>query len=278
MAETLHPFTTSDGYIVHYRHDAPVGPAKARMVLLHGIQSHGGWYRRSCQRIASAGIDVYFMDRRGCGQHEQNRGDAIRFRRLLDDIAEFIKTLPTDVPIVLAGISWGGKLATAFNYRHPGLVQKIALLCPGLFPKVTPSFWSRFWIGRCAFRNPTKMFPIPLNDPELFTASVSAQEMIRNDKLALREATARMMFQSFCLDIYIKRAWKRINVPTLLMLAEHDRIINNDKTRRFVNKFRTPKNTIIEYKNAHHTLEFEPEDHPFVNDLVKWTLVPNNGD
>ncbi len=269
MADARHPFTASDGYTVHYRHYEPAGEPTARVVFLHGIQSHGGWYTRSCAEIAAAGFDVYFLDRRGCGRNQEARGDARRFRRLQDDIAEFIKTLPTDKPIILAGISWGGKLAAAFPYRAPGMVQKIALLCPGLFPKITPGFLQRLWIGRCALRRPTKMFPIPLNDPELFTASPEGQAMIRNDPLVLREATARMMFQSVGLDIYLKRAWKHVKVPTLLMLAEHDRIIDNAKTRKYVEKFPGGA-TVLEYPGAHHTLELEGPGHPFVGDFIAW--------
>ena len=160
MADPLHPFTVSDGYVIHYRHFRPTDSPRGRVVFLHGIQSHGGWYGRSCAEIASAGFDVYFMDRRGCGHNREHRGDSGRFRRWLDDIAEFVKTLPTDVPITLAGISWGGKLAAAFPHRHPGLVQKIALLCPGFFPKVSPGLFTKLRIARCALRRPTQMFPI----------------------------------------------------------------------------------------------------------------------
>jgi alpha-beta hydrolase superfamily lysophospholipase len=53
------------------------------------------------------------------------------------------------------------------------------------------------------------------------------------------------------------------------MLAEHDRIIDNAKTRRFAEKFPGPKE-VIEYPGAHHTLEFEPDGHPFVGDLLRW--------
>ena len=113
------------------------------------------------------------------------------------------------------------------------------------------------------------MFPIPLNDPALFTESEHWRKFLRDDPLALHEATARMMFQSNSLDIYLRRAWRGVKVPTLLMLAEHDRIIINEKTRKYVNKFRCQKQ-IIEYPGSHHTLEFEPEGHPFVTDLLSW--------
>lgn len=269
MAEPLHPFTTSDGQTVHYRHYEADAAPRGRVVFLHGIQSHGGWYGRSCRELAGAGLEVFFLDRRGCGHNRERRGDAGSFRRLLDDVGEFVKTLPTDRPITLAGISWGGKLAGAFPFRHPGLVQKIALLCPGFFPKVSPGLLSKALIARCALTNPARMFPIPLNDPELFTASPAGREMIRNDPLALREATARMLFQSAALDIYLRRASKRVNIPTLLMLAGRDRIIDNDRTRRFVEGFRTDK-TILEYPDSHHTLELEEPGHPFVGDLIRW--------
>lgn len=269
MAEKLYPFTTSDGALVHYRRYETTEAPRGRIVFLHGIQSHGGWYGRSCRQLAAHGLEVFFLDRRGCGHNRENRGDARSFRRLLDDVAEFVKTLPQDKPITLAGISWGGKLATAFPYRHPGVVQKIALLCPGLFPKVSPSFREKWAIARSALFRPTRLFPIPLNDPELFTASPAGQQMIREDPLALREATARMLFQSAALDIFLQRAWKGVDVPTLLMLGELDRIIDNEPTRRFVEKFRAPT-TIIEYPNSHHTLEFEDPGHPFVGDLIRF--------
>jgi alpha-beta hydrolase superfamily lysophospholipase len=156
-----------------------------------------------------------------------------------------------------------------FQYRHPGLVDGLALLCPGFFPVIRPSFFQRLWIGRCALRAPTRLFPIPLNDPALFTESEQWREFLRNDPLSLHEATARMLFQSNSLDIYLRRAKRRVKIPTLLMLAERDRIIDNAKTRRFEAKFRGPKQ-VIEYPGAHHTLEFEPEGHPFVGNLLEW--------
>jgi len=264
---TLHQTTASDGYVWHYRRFAPPDDPIARVIFMHGIQSHGGWYPRSCAQIAAAGYEVFFLERRGCGLNTDKRGDFPSFRRVLDDIAEFIQSLPTNKPRLMGAISWGGKLGVAFQYRHPGLVNGLALLCPGLFPKIQPPFFQRMWIARCALRAPTRMFPIPLNDPALFTESEKWREFLRNDPLALREATARMMFQSNSLDIYLRRAWRWVKVPTLLMLAEQDRIIVNERTKRYVEKFRAEKK-IIEYPGAHHTLEFEPEGHPFVGDLV----------
>jgi len=61
-----------------------------------------------------------------------------------------------------------------------------------------------------------------------------------------------------------------VTAPTLLLLAGQDRIIDNVQTRRFVASFPTRDNRVIDYPEAHHTLEFEPDAHPFVEDVVRW--------
>ena len=85
----------------------------------------------------------------------------------------------------------------------------------------------------------------------------------------LRLATSRFLFSSFSLDIYLRRAARRVRVPTLLILGEHDRIISNAQTRLFAGRFDTAA-TILDYPGAHHTLEFEPAGHPWVTDVGGW--------
>jgi alpha-beta hydrolase superfamily lysophospholipase len=55
-----------------------------------------------------------------------------------------------------------------------------------------------------------------------------------------------------------------------LLLAEHDRIIANAPTRRYVQSFAAAGKEVIEYPGAHHTLEFEPDPDRFVNDVQRW--------
>jgi alpha-beta hydrolase superfamily lysophospholipase len=268
----LRTFRSTDEYRWYYRHFPAFGRPRGRIVFLHGIRSHGGWYERSCELFAAAGYDVYFLDRRGSGLNTAHRGDSPNFRRLIDDVAEFLlemrRTQPW-LPIHLAGISWGGKLAVGLPYRKPGLVDSIVMLCPGLCAKVGPSLGQRIAIGRARVRNPSKLFAIPLSEPELFTASPQWQKFIAENPHDLRMATARFLFGNTSLDMYVKRAAKRVTVPTLLLLADRDRIIDNARTRAFVGAFPS-KPKVIEYAGAHHTLEFEPPGHPFVADILGW--------
>jgi len=267
---TIETFTASDGYRCKVRHYPAVGTARGRIVYLHGIQSHGGWYKHSCAELSKAGFTVDFLDRRGSGLNDRDRGDAPSFRRLLDDVAELLQASGSQQPVFLIAVSWGGKLAVALQRRHPGLVQGIALLCPGLCPRIRPSFLRRLRIFVARLLRPKRAFPIPLNDPELFTATPHWLAFLREDPLALHEATARFLVESVRLDFYLRWLPARVRLPVLLLLAERDRIIDNAATRRFVERFALGDKQIIEYPSAHHTLEFEPDPERFLGDLRQW--------
>lgn len=285
MAETKNVDLTteehqaSDGYRWKYRRYAPVGEVRGIVVFIHGIQSHANWYAHSSSRLAQEGYLVFFLDRRGAGMNGQDRGDAPSFRRLLDDIAEFLAAIQRHVsrgntvvklPVFLAAISWGGKLGVALERRHPGLIDGLILLCPGFFAKVRPTLGQRIGIFFARLFRPSKKYPVPLNEPELFTASPQWQQFLRDDPMRLHQATARLLVESVRLDGYLRFTPKYVHVPVLLLLASEDRIIRNDKTRDFFERFAAKDKQIIEYAGANHTLEFEPNPEGFIEDIHDW--------
>jgi alpha-beta hydrolase superfamily lysophospholipase len=275
---TLEEHTASDGYRWRYRRYAARGSPRGRVVCVHGIQSHGGWYEHSCRRLAGAGYEASFLDRRGSGLNAEARGDSPNFRRLLDDVAGFlehVRDAGPPRPTFLVGISWGGKTAVGLQRRRPGLVDGIALLCPGFFPKVGPTPRERLAVAWARLTAPGRLFPIPLDDPELFTQTPRWLAFLRDDPLALHRATARFLVSSVWMDRYVRGAARRVAVPALVLLAGRDRIIDNARTRAFVARFAGPTE-VIEYPEAHHTLEFEPDPERFIGDLLGW-LGRNDG-
>src|SRR5208283_564910 len=132
-------FEASDGYPFHVGLWPAAPPIKGSVVVLHGVQSHSGWYHSLGRSLATAGYQASFPDRRGSGPNLRDRGHAPSGRRLVRDIAEWLKSLrdqQPSLPIVLAGISWGAKLVLIAAARYPELVDGIALICPGLLPRV----------------------------------------------------------------------------------------------------------------------------------------------
>ena len=274
MASDVSLFRASDGYRFYAHRYRPSGTPLARVIVLHGIRSHAGWYERSCRTLAEQGYDVHFLDRRGSGWNTSKRGDCPGFRRLIDDVAEYVLELRrtrTGLPLFLAGISWGSKLAVALAAKYPAIVNGITLLCPGLKPAIHPPLAMRLRIALASKLRPTKRFPIPLNDPELFTASPEWRRFIAADRFGLREASARFLFTSFRFDRFLRREYGKVTCPVLLMLAGKDRILDNAATRKLMARFnRARRISIIDYPDAEHTLEFEGEGHPWTGDLRDW--------
>lgn len=279
MEHEISTFTASDGYALRYRHWRPTDERPAGYVVaLHGIQSHSGWYEYSSGRLCESGFDVRFLDRRGSGLNEPDRGHAPHHERLIGDVAQFLaevrhdrdQTAPAS-PVVLLGVSWGGKLAAVTCARRPELVDALALLYPGICARIGPRLHERFLLQLAmrvgAGRRKT---PIPLDDPALFTGQAEWQRFIRDDPLALREATVAFMQASCELDRLARRAPDRIRCPVLMMLAGNDRIIDNAASRRYVERIASADRRLIEYPEAAHTLEFEPNRDEFVNDLIAW--------
>jgi alpha-beta hydrolase superfamily lysophospholipase len=264
----------SDGYRWYYRHFPAATKPLARVVCVHGIQSHGGWYETGCRHLRDAGCDVFFLDRRGSGWNAVARGDAPSFRRLIDDLGEFLQTVRTPgLPLIVSAISWGGKLGAGICYRYPGLIDGLALLAPGFCPLLKTASDGRLKIATASVVSSTRMFPIPLNDPKLFTDNPERQRFIAEDPLALREATARFLVESIKLDVYLKRTPRHVTVPVQLLLAGKDRIIDNARTRRFVGRFATQAIAITEFPEAHHTLEFEPQPQAIFDCWTNWIIL-----
>jgi alpha-beta hydrolase superfamily lysophospholipase len=269
----LSQLIASDGYPLHMTTWGRASAPKGRVLILHGVQSHGGWYHNLGRVLAEAGYETHFPDRRGSGANTKDRGHAPSHRRLVEDVAECLARLreaSPRAPVALAGISWGGKLAVLAAAGYPECVDALALICPGLHPRVGVSANERLKIAWAYFTNRRRMFPIPLSDPALFTASPRGQTFIRNDSLGLREATAGLLAASTLIDRAVARARRRVHQPTLLMLAGQDRIVDNAKTRLYFERIATTKRHLIEYPDGHHTLEFESDPSVYARDMANW--------
>ena len=263
--------TMPDGYRLHARVWTPDEPPRGRILCLHGIISHAGWYELSCRHLASAGYEVHFVDRRGSGLNPQRRGDVDRFETWLADVEHYASQLPGDAPRLLAGISWGGKLAAAIARHRSELFAGVALITPGVAAQTKASLLQRRalrWAGR--LRLDERRVTIPLQDPALFTSVPTWQQYIATDPLTLRQITIRFALADLALDRYVADAAPQIRTPTLVMLAGRDRIIDNPGVRRFFEQIAAADKHLIEYPTAAHTLEYEPDPQPYLRDLTNW--------
>lgn len=143
----------------------------------------------------------------------------------------------------------------------------LTLVCPGIVPRVDVSFGTKLKIAASLLVQPRRMFDIPLSDVELFTDNEEMRDYLRHDMFRLHRATARFLSASRCLDRRLRRCRRGcLTAPTALILARHDRIINNDATRAAVGRLTACAAVVRQFDGA-HSLEFEPDPVPFYKAL-----------
>ncbi|MEM1063394.1 MAG: alpha/beta fold hydrolase, partial [Planctomycetota bacterium] len=193
---------------------------------------------------------------------EHATGDA---ERLIDDVERLLDD-PALVspPVVLLGVSWGAKLATAVAVRRP--VAGLAWVNPGLFSRFTPSAPARLAVRLL----PGSLeVPIPLNDPALFTDDPARRAMIAADPHARRTADMTLLRATAELDRRLAARSDRLDTPLLVQLAGQDQIVDNRRTRDRAETLAADV-TVREYADARHTLEFSAAADDAAADLVAW--------
>ena len=309
---------------VVYRFDPPAGAPEGKLpvVMVHGIQSHPGWYARSSLALADAGHTVYLPTRFGCGENTVCRGGGAGIKpldRAMDRIADHVQTETGCEKMHFVGISWGGKhlSISLADKKRAARAETLTLLCPGIVAKIKPPLPQR--IGQAVFpvlglflmavgcltplalalvlsmdeRNidvigedifpliwilfgisllPTPWFlvlllkfPIPLDDPALFTDNPDRREYLATNPETLHKVTGAFGMANRRMDQRVRKG-RKLSMPTTLVLSERDRIIDNEKTIPIVQAMQ--EDVKIVTLPGCHTLEFEEDITPLVDAIL----------
>jgi len=270
-----------DGYETPVYEHRGGGAGRLPVVYAHGIQSHPGWFVGSAAALAEAGHPVYQVTRRGSGENVADRGDAASAARLLRDLGAacaLARQRTGAARVHLLGASWGGKLVAAYaadlaRRAGPaalaGQIASLTMVAPGIASRVDVPAATKLAIASCALLAPRARFAIPLDDAELFTDSEPMRQYLRGDRFALHRATARFLLASRRLDRLLRRAAAgALSLPVTLILAERDRIIDNDATLAAVRGLAGEALSVRVLSTA-HVPEFEDDPRPLYAALVE---------
>lgn len=246
---------------------------RVALVYFHGIESHCGWFDHAARLLQEQGFDLFCLDRRGSGINRENRdlpsGHADSMDLLFADIDAFVLPLATRYQqVILVGLSWGGKLATAYSLERPGTAAGLVLITPGIRALVDVSTATKLQIFAASSLFPQTRFPTPI-EPEMFTTTPRYLAYIQDDPLRLTEATARFFMVSHGLDGYVDEHVPENRAPVLLFLAGRDRIIDNAGVIEVLERGAQDSLKIVEYPDQTHSIQFDAPAR-MVDDMVRW--------
>jgi alpha-beta hydrolase superfamily lysophospholipase len=270
---TLSTLIASDGdnVVVQDWPLEPGTPLRGVVILVHGLGEHAGRYDHVARQLNAWGFAVRGYDQCGHGESGGARGSLPNDTRLLDDLADIVDStrarMSKQTPLIVLGHSMGGLVAGRFVALGIRPVDALVMSSPALdagmnrfqkflvsvLPKIAPDLR----VG-----NGVKPQFIS-HDPEVVAA-------YRNDPLVHDRISARLA--RFIADagpqtLAQAPQWK---VPTLLMYAGDDRLLNPQGSRDFAAA--APKQVVTAkcFEDLYHEIFNERDAEPVFAELKRW--------
>lgn len=266
-APEIHFLEMPDKYKIHYR---VWGKTEGEdvVLILHGGMSHSGWQAPLAIQLRSMSADITIVapDRRGCGLNEK-RGDLGSVQFVIEDVIKHAELLKKSFKRVhLAGWCQGSQYASVAAARLGDILSSLILLTPGFF-------WNERFRSVLSIAEKTVMdmisefklkperdyacIPIPMEATD-FTLIDEWLDFIDNDDLKTTMITLKTVS---IMDEVQELSWFAIlqnTLPVLAILAENDRIVDNNKVSQFIGHlFRGEnQNRLVSLESA-HAIQFE---------------------
>jgi acylglycerol lipase len=217
------------GYV--WRHAAP----SAVLVLVHGLQSHAGWFADAAETLVDRGLALYALDRRGSGSSTgAERGDIASYTDWFDEVGAMVRHARTEypnVPVHLVGHCFGANIALGSILSGQAAdVRSLIMLTPGFYVLPDYTVREKIAIAWSAFFAPTTRFRVPQDDG-LFSRDPAVVEWIGADQLGAKSLTARCLWQINKMLGVLRSGAGQLRLPLLVCEAAHDRLSDNVANR-----------------------------------------------
>lgn len=269
-------FATADAGLLHHRHWPALGPVPARavLVLVHGLGGHGGRFAALAGWLRQRGYHVHAPDLPGHGLSPGPRGWVPAWSTLLGALlaclqhAERQDPAAAALPRFLLGHSMGGTLVLDLLLDRPELARGLILSNPALdangvagwrlaLAHLLNRLWPRFTLAT-GFR---------LEDACLEPAACAelAADPLHHSRASARLACA---FLDACAGLQRRAAGLRL--PLLLLQSSGDRITPPAAARQLLGAVGPPVPQLVSYGHSGHELLHDGEWQQVAADLIDW--------
>ena len=241
------------------------------VIVVHGLGEHAGRYEHVARHLNAWGFAVRGYDQCGHGESSGARGSLPSDTRLLDDLADMVDSTRTrygkDTPVILIGHSMGGLVVGRFVSLQMRAVEGLVMSSPALdagmnafqkllvsvLPKIAPDL-----------RVGNGVKPQFISHDPAVVAAYKADPLV-HDRISAR--LARFIAAAGPQTLALAPQW---TVPTLLMYAGDDRLLNADGSRVFAAQ--APKNVVTTqcFDTLYHEIFNEKDAGPVFATLKKW--------
>jgi alpha-beta hydrolase superfamily lysophospholipase len=246
-------------------------PARAVVVLVHGLGEHSGRYDHVVARLLGEGYAVHTLDHRGHGRSDGSRA----FIEDMDNAVADVDTLvdravaaQPGVPMFMLGHSMGGLISLRYALAHQdrlaGLILSAALAQLDAVPKPLEL------VGR-ALSVIAPRAPLIAIDPALVSRDPAVVQAYRSDPLVHHgKVPARTAVQLADAVERFPSTVGAITVPTLILYGTADGLCPPAGSVMLDERIGAADKTVHAYDGLFHEILNEPERETVLGDIVDW--------
>ena len=248
----------------------PESTLRGIMILVHGFNSHSGYFVWPAERFAMNGFAAYALDHRGRGKSEGERFYVDHFTDWLEDLDRLVKIARSEnpgVPVYMLGHSVGGVIASAYVFEHQ---QAIAgLICESFAFDVGLPQLAKLALEGASYIIPH--LPVYSLKNEIFSrdpavvAQMNSDPLIRNEKQPAETASEVLKAAA-----RLKDNMPNFNVPVFIIHGTEDKATRPEGSQYFYDNVGSEDKTLKLYEGGYHDLLNDIDKEIVMADILAW--------
>ncbi len=255
-----------------YRHWRANEPARAVILLAHGLGEHGGRYQSFAGFFGERGISVVAPDHMGHGASPGDRTHVHSFNdylQPLDELRELVAGWYPGLPCILVGHSMGGLIAARYLLDHQSQFAAAALSGAALQAAEPPSAFAML-LARLFSRFLPKMGMLQLDATQISRDPEVVQDYLEDPLVHNGKASARLVVELFKEMERVERDQDKITLPIFVMHGSADAMTTSAGSDAYYQGISSPDKNLKIYDGLYHEIFNEPERLQVLGDLANW--------
>lgn len=267
---TTSAFRNKKGQQIFYRNwKTDVNP-KSIIILVHGLNSHSGYFHDFALNLNKINIEVYAIDLAGRGQSDGERYYISNYTDVVEDIDQLkgiAAAAKPGLPIFLYGHSAGGVFASVYAVEHQQELKGL-IAASFAFQVPAPGF------ALAAMKLLGAVIPhvrlVKLSNADFSRENKVVDTMNNDPLLANEKQPAKTMQQLILAAAYLKKKMPAIKLPLLILHGTADKATKPEGSKYFMEHAASADRQLKLYEGHFHDLLNDKDNDVVIADILQW--------
>jgi alpha-beta hydrolase superfamily lysophospholipase len=263
-------FKAADGTTIYTASWTPDTPAKAAILIVHGVAEHIHRYEHVAAYFVERGYAVYGVDHRGHGKSEGLRTYFDNFDQPVDDLKRFVETLKPQYPkMFLYGHSMGSLISLLYVLKYPNDFKGLISTSTPLDGESTVSPLVAN-IGKLLDKIIPKVNFLPLDSKTLSTDPAVVAKYDADPLVDRKPMRIHMGVGIGSNSALVKQRMGEIKLPLLILHGSKDGLCPSSGSEILYKGIGSADKTLKIYDGWYHELHNEPQQGEVFQAIVEW--------